>query len=141
MTEWHGGKGSRDRIKDRDKFNENFDRIFGKNRDKGEKKKQMSHNKNDPGCTKNIQKRTCNGEMANCTPPSETCIPMRFRCLCGCAVAHACTYAHAPLKALVLLVRAVVRTCISIENYRKVCINIHLYLGEIVFSSRNLVRI
>lgn len=45
MTEWHGGKGSRDRTRDRDKFNENFDRIFGKNRDKGEKKKQMSQKK------------------------------------------------------------------------------------------------
>ena len=30
MTEWHGGKGSRDRTKDRDKFNENFERIFNK---------------------------------------------------------------------------------------------------------------
>ena len=141
MTEWHGGKGSRDRTRDRDKFNENFDRIFGKNRDKGEKKKQMSQKKNDPGCIKIIQKRTCNGEMANCTPTLRSPILMRFRCTCGCAVAHTCTYAHAPLKALVLLVRAAVRTCISIENYRKVCINIHLYLGEIVFSSRNLVRI
>jgi len=28
MNEWHGGKGSRDRTKDRDKFNENFDNIF-----------------------------------------------------------------------------------------------------------------
>ena len=25
MTEWHGGKGSRDRTKDRDKFNESFE--------------------------------------------------------------------------------------------------------------------
>ena len=30
MTEWHCGKGSRDRTKDRDKFNENFERIFNK---------------------------------------------------------------------------------------------------------------
>ena len=28
MTEWHGGKGSRDRTKDRDKFNESFEKIF-----------------------------------------------------------------------------------------------------------------
>ena len=26
--QWHGGKGSRPRPVDRDKFNENFDRIF-----------------------------------------------------------------------------------------------------------------
>ena len=30
MTEWHGGKGSRDRTKDRDKFNESFEKIFRK---------------------------------------------------------------------------------------------------------------
>ena len=30
MTEWHGGKGSRDRTKDRDKFDENFEKIFNK---------------------------------------------------------------------------------------------------------------
>jgi hypothetical protein len=41
---------------------------------------------------------------------------MRFRCLCGCAVAHACTYAHAPLKALVLLVRA---DCAYVHLYRE----------------------
>ena len=47
MTEWHGGKGSRDRTKDRDKFNESFEKIFGKNKDKGERKKQMSQSKLD----------------------------------------------------------------------------------------------
>ena len=141
MTEWHGGKGSRDRTKDRDKFNESFEKIFGKNKDKGERKKQMSQYKKDRDCVKIVQKRLCNGEKPNCTPPSVSCIPTGFRWLCSCAVAHACTYAQARLKALFLQARAVVRLCISIENYRKVCINIHLYLGEIGFSSRNIVRI
>jgi len=67
---------------------------------------------------KNKQKWLCNGKSANCTCPLERCILMRFRWVCGCAIAHACTYAHAPLKALILLVCAVVRMCISIENYR-----------------------
>ena len=141
MTEWHGGKGSRDRTKDRDKFNENFERIFGKKKDKGERKKQMSQYKKDRDCVKIVQKRLCNGEKPNCTPPSVSCILIGFRWLCSCAVAHACTYAQARLKALFLQARAVVRLCISIENYRKVCINIHLYLGEIGFSKRNIVRI
>ena len=69
-------------------------------------------------CMIDVCKRLCNGKRANCTCPLGGCTLMRFRGLCGCAIAHACTYAHAPLKALVLLVRAVVRTCISIENYR-----------------------
>ncbi len=141
MNEWHGGKGSRDRTRDRDKFNENFDRIFGKKKDQRQTKEQMSQKKNDPGCTKNVQKRMCNGEMANCTPTSERCIPMRFRCMCGCAVAHTCTYAQPPLRTLVLLVRATVRTCISIENYSERYIKIPSYFAEIVFSSRNIVRI
>ena len=134
-------KGSRDRTKDRNKFDVNFEKIFGKKKGNKERKKQMSHNNIYLDCIKIIQKRMCNGKMANCTPTLRSPSLMRFRCMCGCAVAHACTYAHPPLRALVLLVRATVRTCISIENYRKVCINIHLYLGEIVFSSRNLVRI
>ena len=33
MTKWHGGKGSRTRPCDKDKFDENFDRIFRKDRD------------------------------------------------------------------------------------------------------------
>ena len=61
-------------------------------------------------CVKYVEKRLCNGERANCTCTPES----------GCAVAHTCTYAHAPLKPLILLVRAAVRMCISIENYRKV---------------------
>tara|TARA_X000001036_G_C20483180_1_gene726561 strand:- start:603 stop:917 length:315 start_codon:yes stop_codon:yes gene_type:complete len=36
MTKWHGGKGSRDRTKDYDKYNENYERIFGKKKDNGE---------------------------------------------------------------------------------------------------------
>jgi len=141
MTEWHGGKGSRDRSKDRDKFNDNFDKIFGKKKGNKERKEQMSPNKNKPGWAKFVQKRMCNGEMVNCTPTPERCTPMRFRCMCGCAVAHACTYAHPPLRALVLLVRATVRTCISIENYSERYIKIPSYFAEIVFSSRNIVRI
>ena len=141
MTEWHGGKGSRDRSKDRDKFNDNFDKIFGKKKGNKERKEQMSPNKNKPGWAKFVQKRMCNGEMVNCTPTSERCTPMRFRCMCGCAVAHACTYAHPPLRTLVLLVRATVRTCISIENYSERYIKIPSYFEEIVFSSRNIVRI
>lgn len=30
MTKWHGGKGSRFRSVDRDKFENNWDNIFGK---------------------------------------------------------------------------------------------------------------
>lgn len=29
MSEWHGGKGSRNRVSNKSKFDENFDRIFG----------------------------------------------------------------------------------------------------------------
>lgn len=101
----------------------------------------MKTKKRNGDCTKIIQKRLCNGEKPNCTPPSVSRILIGFRWLCSCAVAHACTYAQARLKPPFLQVRAVVRLCISIENYRKVCINIHLYLGEIGFSKRNIVRI
>ena len=88
-----------------------------------------------------IQKRLGNAEKPDCTPPSQVIDIRSFVSMCGCAVAHACTYAHARLKAPFLQVCAVVRLCISIENYRKGCINIHLYLGEIGFSKRNIVRI
>ena len=71
-------------------------------------------------CKVSVYKRLCNGERANCTPPLERCMVATFRGMCGCAVAHACTYAHASLKGAWILVRAAVRTCISIENYRKV---------------------
>jgi hypothetical protein len=30
MSKWHGGKGSSVKPDDKDKFNENFDAIFGK---------------------------------------------------------------------------------------------------------------
>mgnify|MGYP003331166988 CR=1 FL=1 len=30
MSKWHGGKGSKQRPTDKDKYNENYDRIFGK---------------------------------------------------------------------------------------------------------------
>ena len=65
-------------------------------------------------------KRLCNGKRSNCTCPSEMYILKGFYGVCGCAVAHTCTYAHAPLKGALTLVCAAVRTCISIENYRKV---------------------
>ena len=71
-------------------------------------------------CVKYVEKRLCNGERANCTCTPERCILKGFYRVCGCAVAHTCTYAHAPLKPLILLVCAAVRMCISIENYRKV---------------------
>jgi len=110
-----------------------------------QKNYKVKHNDTCKNCEddwlKIIQKRLCNGEKPNCTPPSVSRILIGFRCLCSCAVAHACTYAHARLKPPFLQVCAVVRMCISIENYRKVCINIHLYLGEIGFSKRNIVRI
>ena len=110
-----------------------------------QKNYKIKHNDTCKNCEddwlKIIQKRLCNGEKPNCTPPSVSRILIGFRCLCSCAVAHACTYAHARLKPPFLQVCAVVRMCISIENYRKVCINIHLYLGEIGFSKRNIVRI
>ena len=69
-------------------------------------------------CVTYAIKRLCNGERANCTCPPERCILKGFYRVCGCAVAHTRTYAHAPLKPLILLVRAAVRMCISIENYR-----------------------
>ena len=71
-------------------------------------------------CITYARKRLCNGKKANCTCPSERYILKGFCGVCGCAVAHACTYAHAPLKGALTLVCAAVRTCISIENYRKV---------------------
>ncbi len=37
MTKWHGGKGSSVKPYDKEKFNENFDKIFG-NKKKGDKK-------------------------------------------------------------------------------------------------------
>jgi len=81
-------------------------------------------------CTIDVCKRLCNGERANCTCPLERRIPMRFRGLCSCAIAHACTYAHASLKGAWLQGCAAVRMCISIENYRKVYTHT-LSVGEI----------
>ena len=36
MSKWHGGKGSSVKPYDKDKFNENFDKIFGKKKKKEE---------------------------------------------------------------------------------------------------------
>jgi len=134
-------KGSRDRTKDRDKFDVNFEKIFSKKKGNKERKKQMSHNNIKPDCAKIIQKRMCNGKMPNCTPTLRSPSLMRFRCLCACAVAHARTYAHPPLKGAWLQGCAVVRMCISIENYSERYIKIPSYFEEIGFSSRNIVRI
>ena len=110
-----------------------------------QKNYKVKHNDTCKNCEddwlKIIQKRLCNAKKPYCTPLSQVIDIRSFVSMCGCAVAHACTYAHARLKAPFLQVCAVVRLCISIENYRKVCINIHLYLGEIGFSKRNIVRI
>jgi hypothetical protein len=43
MTQWHGGKGSRPRNVDKKKFDDNWDRIFGK---KDEKKVLPDEKKN-----------------------------------------------------------------------------------------------
>ena len=67
-----------------------------------------------------IQKRLCNAEKPDCTCPTQVTDIALFVSMCGCAVAHACTYAHARLNPPFLQVCAVVRMCISIENYRKV---------------------
>ena len=108
MTEWHGGKGSRPRSKSPDKWDKGWEKIFNKAKEKvveQSKKKQMSQNKKDRDCVKIVQKRLCNGEKPNCPPPSVSCILIGFRWLCGCAVAHACTYAHTPLKGALTLVK------------------------------------
>ena len=81
-------------------------------------------------CNKSVYKWLCSGRRGNCTAPLERCMVATFRGLCGCAVAHACTYAHTPLKGALTLVCAAVRTCISIENYRKVYTHT-LSVGEI----------
>lgn len=110
-----------------------------------QKNYKVKHNDTCKNCEddwlKIIQKRLCNAKKPYCTPLSQVIDIRSFVSMCGCAVAHACTYAQARLKPPFLQVCAVVRMCISIENYRKVCINIHLYLGEIGFSKRNIVRI
>lgn len=41
---WHGGKGDRDRTTDRKKYEDNFEKIFGKRRKK-EKECQQQKNK------------------------------------------------------------------------------------------------
>lgn len=40
MSKWHGGKGSLVKPYDKDKFNENFDKIFGKKKKKKKKEKK-----------------------------------------------------------------------------------------------------
>jgi hypothetical protein len=39
MTKWHGGKGSKPRPSDKDKYDQNFDRIFGDKKKKADKSK------------------------------------------------------------------------------------------------------
>ena len=69
-------------------------------------------------CNKSVYKWLCSGRRVNCTAPLERCMVATFRGVCGCAVAHARTYAHASLEGAWILVCAAVRMCISIENYR-----------------------
>lgn len=44
-SEWHGGKGSAPRPMNRDKFNENWDRIFGKDKVDSSTKKELQSEK------------------------------------------------------------------------------------------------
>ena len=37
MAKWHGGKGSKQRPTDKDKFDKEFERIFGKPKEKPKK--------------------------------------------------------------------------------------------------------
>jgi hypothetical protein len=90
-------------------------------------------------CKISVYKRLCNGERANCTAPPERCMVATIYRVCGCAIAHACTCAHAPLKGAWILVRAAVRTCISIENYRKVYTHT-LSLGEIGSLEKQVIN-
>ena len=90
-------------------------------------------------CLLDVCKRLCNGKKANCACPSERYILKGFCGVCGCAVAHACTYAHASLKGAWILVRAAVRTCISIENYRKVYTHT-LSVGEIGSLRETIIK-
>jgi len=38
MSQWHGGKGSKPRPVDKKKFDDNWDRIFGKKKEDEKKK-------------------------------------------------------------------------------------------------------
>jgi hypothetical protein len=87
----------------------------------------------------NKQKWLCNEKNANCTALSQVIDLALFCRVCGCAIAHACTYAHAPLKAPILLVCAAVRMCISIENYRERCINAFSSCRESSICRYNLI--
>jgi hypothetical protein len=90
-------------------------------------------------CKISVYKRLCNSERANCTAPPERCMVATIYRVCGCAIAHACTCAHAPLKGAWILVCAAVRTCISIENYRKVYTHT-LSLGEIGSLEKQVIN-
>ena len=90
---------------------------------------------NHKACSKYVCKRLCNEKIANCTCLVQVIDIRYFVSMCGCAAAHACTCAHTALKPLILLVRAAVRMCISIENYRERCINTLSF-----FRDRSLYR-
>lgn len=48
MTDsWHGGKGSRYRKIDQQKYNENWERIFGKNKKKDEESEEEQETENE----------------------------------------------------------------------------------------------
>ena len=48
MSEWHGGKGSKSRVVNKAKFDENFDRIFGHGKDNTEDSREVETGSNDP---------------------------------------------------------------------------------------------
>jgi len=90
-------------------------------------------------CNKSVYKWLCNGQRGNCTAPLERCMVATFRGMCGCAVAHTCTYAHTSLKGAWLQGCAAVRMCISIENYRKVYTHT-LSVGEIGSLRETIIK-
>jgi uncharacterized protein with von Willebrand factor type A (vWA) domain len=47
---WHGGKGDKRRPEDKKKFDENFERIFGKKRPNANKEKDSLYFQNYPDC-------------------------------------------------------------------------------------------
>ena len=43
MTKWHGGKGSIQKPYDKDRFDKNFEEIFGKKKKDGDKRKKPNN--------------------------------------------------------------------------------------------------
>jgi hypothetical protein len=78
-------------------------------------------------CNIRVYKRLCNAKGRIAQP-----------LLNGAGCQSRCN-AHAPLKGAWILVRAAVRTCISIENYRKVYTHT-LSLGEIGSLEKQVIN-